>query len=199
MDQRKLSMMLLAVGGFCVVVGTVWLIAGGGDDAPNAETASVEDESAATAESAPSSSTSSTSTSTTTATSTSTTTTTTTIPSPDETPQEFLAAFNEAFANGDVTFLRSRLNEATVSIYGSDQCDAYVAGIVTTEAPDLIMREVGTVGPWIYVIDDISTPIQSATPVEVSRLVTGETVIQELHWKLVDGRFTWFTDCGDPL
>ena len=115
MDQRKLSMALLAGGGLCVVVGATWLVAGGGGDGPTTETASVEDDS-------------STSTSSTSTTSTSTTTTTTTGPPPDETPQEFLAAFNEAFASDDADFLIERLNQAVFDMFGSDTCIALPDG-----------------------------------------------------------------------
>ena len=63
----------------------------------------------------------------------------------------------------------------------------------------LEIREVAPVGPWDYVIDEIVTPIEDAVGVEVQRLAGGQTIIQELHWKLVDGLWTWFSDCGEPL
>ena len=106
---------------------------------------------------------------------------------------------NAAFANGDATTLADRLNQATLEIYGREACDAYLVTIVAIDQSELTMRTVVGVGPWDYVIDNLTTAIPDATSVEVSRLVNGETRIQELHWKLVDDRFTWFTDCGDPL
>jgi hypothetical protein len=57
----------------------------------------------------------------------------------------------------------------------------------------------GEIGPWDYVIDDITTPLQNVIGVEVDRFVNGQTIIQELHWQLLDKQWTWFSDCGDPL
>ncbi|NIR41094.1 MAG: hypothetical protein GWN79_25125, partial [Actinobacteria bacterium] len=45
----------------------------------------------------------------------------------------------------------------------------------------------------------VALTIPEAIPVEVSRLDNGETIIQELHWAVVDGRYEWFTDCGKPV
>jgi len=122
---------------------------------------------------------------------------TTTSTVPPETPEEFLALF-VAGLRADPEFLVSRLNQATIEIYGAEQClEAF--GQVLDPDQELTVREVGVPEAWDYVIDDIVTPIDEALPVEVERFVLGETRIQELHWKLVDGLWTWFSDCGDPL
>ena len=126
-----------------------------------------------------------------------TTTTTTTTSVPDETPEAFLALLVDGL-RGDVDFLISRLNQATIAIYGEEQCRAALAGSLDPET-ELEIREIGATGPWDYVIDDITTPIADATPVEVQRFVQGQTLIQELHWQLLDGQWTWFSDCGEPL
>lgn len=133
----------------------------------------------------------------TTTTTTKPSTTTTTTP-PTESTEEFLALFNAAFEGGDVEFLFARMNQATLDIYGAEQCRTYLAAVTQTPVP-LEFRELVGVGPWDYVIDDITTLIEDATAVEVSRDVEGETIIQEIHWKLVNDVYTWFTDCGNPL
>ncbi len=63
----------------------------------------------------------------------------------------------------------------------------------------LTIREIGALEAWDYIIDDIVTPLEDVLPVEVERLVGSQTIIQELHWKFVDGLWTWFSDCGVPL
>lgn len=121
--------------------------------------------------------------------------TTTTVP--PETAEAFLALLVEGL-RGDTDFLISRLNPATIAIYGEEQCRTALSALLDPEA-ELEIREVGEAGPWDYVIDNITTPIPDATPIEVQRLAQGQTLIQELHWQLIDSQWTWFTDCGDPL
>jgi hypothetical protein len=41
----------------------------------------------------------------------------------------------------------------------------------------------------------VATDIGDSLGVEVERQQAGETLIQELHWKSLDGQWTWFTDC----
>ena len=138
---------------------------------------------------------STTTTSTTTTSTTTTPTSTTTVPS--ETPEEFLERF-VAGLRGDVDFLIARLNRATIEIYGESQCRENFAALADPEA-DLELREVGELEPWDYTVDGIVTRIPDALPVEVERFLSGQTIIQEIHWQLVAGSWTWFTDCGDPL
>lgn len=121
----------------------------------------------------------------------------TTTAAPPETPQDFLALLVEGL-RGDAALLVSRLNQATIDIYGEEQCLATFAQVLDPDT-EITIREVGDPGPWEYVIDGIVTPLEDVLPIEVERLVNGQTIIQELHWKLVDGRWTWFSDCGDPL
>ena len=99
---------------------------------------------------------------------------------------------------GDPDLLVSLLNLATIDIYGAEQCRTTFALILDPET-ELEIREVGEIGPWDYLIDGITTPLDDVLPVEVDRFVAGQTIIQELHWQLVDGHWTWFSDCGDPL
>jgi hypothetical protein len=99
---------------------------------------------------------------------------------------------------GDRDLLVSRLNQATMDIYGLEQCEATLSQVADPEQ-NVTIREIGVPGPWDYVIDDIVTPLEDVLPVEVERFVNGQATIQELHWKLVDGVWTWFSDCGEPL
>ena len=116
---------------------------------------------------------------------------------PEEDPEQFLRLLVDGL-RGDVDFLVSRLNEATIVIYGEEQCRATLVGLQDPQT-ELEIREIGPIATWDYVVDGVTTPIPDALPVEVQRLADGQTIIQELHWQLVDGLWTWFSDCGEPI
>lgn len=123
--------------------------------------------------------------------------TTTTVTVVAETPEDFLVALVRGL-RADPELLVSRLNQVTIDIYGADQCLETLGQALDPET-EFQIREIGEPGPWDYVIDDIITPLNDVLPIEVERFVAGQTIIQELHWQLVDGQWTFFTDCGDPL
>jgi hypothetical protein len=114
-----------------------------------------------------------------------------------ETPEEFLTLLVEGL-RGDPELLVSRLSQATLDIYGEEQCRDTFGQILDPET-QIDIREIGETGPWDYLVDDIATPLDDVLALEVQRLVGGQTIIQELHWQLVDGSWTWFSDCGEPL
>jgi hypothetical protein len=116
---------------------------------------------------------------------------------PEEDPEQFLRLLVDGL-RGDVDFLVSRLNDATIVIYGEEQCRSTLAGLQDPQT-ELEIREIGPIGPWDYVVDGVNTRIPDVLPVEVQRLADGQTIIQELHWQLVDGSYTWFSDCGEPI
>ena len=120
-----------------------------------------------------------------------------------ETIEEFALAFEAALAGGDVEFLGARLSEETLGLYGAEQCQTYLTELVTAEQAPLELREVVDTGPWDYVylvdgFEDVIT-VADVTTVRVNRLVGGQTIILETHWKLAGDQFTWFADCGDVL
>ena len=123
------------------------------------------------------------------------TSTSTTIPT--EMPEEFLTLLVEGL-RGDPDLLVSRLNQVTLDIYGEEQCRETLSQTLDPET-ELEIREIGETGPWDYVIDDITTPLDGVLALEVQRFVAGQTIIQELHWQLVGLQWTWFSDCGEPL
>ncbi len=121
----------------------------------------------------------------------------TTTPVPTEDPETFLEILSTALETVDSATLMARLNQATIDRYGADQCLKYLESIDPAEQ-NITIRDVGVPGPWNYLTDEVSTSIDDVTAIEVNRLVNSQTLIQELHWKLVDGQYTWFTDCGQP-
>ena len=127
--------------------------------------------------------------------------TATIVPTPTAVPAEDPAAFLALLAEGlrgDTEFLLSRLNQATFDRYSREQCAQALPPLADPTA-ELTLRDVGEPETWEYATDEVVTVIDGATPVEVSRVAASQTLIQEVHWLLVDGQWTWFTDCGDPL
>ncbi len=190
MDRQRLALVMTIVGLAIIVVAIVGLLGSGGGSNNGAGEESIAATSTTTSTTPTTTTTSSTTTST-----TSTTTTMTTVLVED--PEQFLRLLVDVL-RCVVDFLVSRLNEKTIAIYGEDQCRTTLAGVLDPQA-ELEIREIGPIAPWDYVIDGITTPIPDALPVEVQRLAGGETIIQELHWQLVDGAWTWFSDCGEPI
>ena len=173
----------MVVGALLLVVGVVSFISGDGDQDVVAvgSTTTVPPTTGPTVTVAQSTTPSAT---------TTTTTTPTTTTEPPETPEEFLALLVQGLRE-DPELLVSRLNQATIDIYGAEQCLATLTDVLDPETTFEI-REIGPVGPWDYVIDDIVTPLEDILAIEVERFVAGQTIIQELHWQLVDGLWTWF-------
>lgn len=198
MDRRWVALVMTIVGFAMIVVAIVGLLGSGGssDDGAGEESiATVAPSTSAATSTTTSRTPTTTTTSSTTSSTTSTTTTMSTVPGED--PEQFLRLLVDGL-RGDVDFLVARLNEKTIAIYGEDQCRTALAGLLDPQA-ELEIREIGPIAPWDYVVDGITTRVPDALPVEVQRLAAGETIIQELHWQLVDGSWTWFSDCGDPI
>jgi hypothetical protein len=116
-----------------------------------------------------------------------------------ETVELFVEDFNVAFANQDVDFLFDRLHPAVFDLYGAEQCQGYLEGVID----NLIQVEVletYPLGPWQYERDGRSIAVENAYTVDANILVAGQSSEQELHYALGDdGNLRWFTDCGDPL
>lgn len=192
----------MVLGGVLIVAGVLGLVFAGGDAATvvagSDDDATTSSTLAPSTSADPASSASSSTSSTTTSTSTTTTsTTTTTAPPAAETVEGFLALLVDAFAGGDADTLFDRMNQATLDRYGVDRCRAY-ADQVAGQAQDLALVSSADIGDWDYVTDDLSTIVPDTTAVDVVRTVNDQSIEQTLHWQLVDGRYTWFTDCGDP-
>ncbi|MEM7143329.1 MAG: hypothetical protein AAF548_20100 [Actinomycetota bacterium] len=201
MERSLLGKVLMGVGVALVALGVLVLLLGG-DDEPAVATAPDTD---APSENASTSSPSTTSTTSTTTSTTSTTTTTTTTEAPpppvttdDESPEAFLAVLTAAFAGGDADTLFDRMNSATIVRYGEEQCRSYAAEFAGTPQ-ELAFAGAADVDTWDYVTDDVSSTVTGATAVDVVRTIGDQEIEQTIHWQRVDGRFTWFTDCGDPV
>lgn len=104
-----------------------------------------------------------------------------------------------ATRDGRADVLVDTLHPAVIDRYGLDTCRTYLAtaGVFPL---DLVVRETSTAASWDWQTDGVVTRIHDVALVEVSRVVGGETVLQELHVaRAGDGSLRWFTDCGDPV
>jgi cytoskeletal protein RodZ len=187
----------MVAGAVAVVVGLLGLVTTRGANVSDANAAASTTTSAASASATGSGPAASTTDPTATPPVTTSSTPSTSTPT-DETVEEFLALYLEASSTGDTAFLVARLNQSTLDRYGADQCTAYLDANAGTVGALTLRRVVGT-SDWDYVTDGRTETVPDATAIEVQRVVDGRTGTQEIHWKLVDHRYTWFSDCGDPI
>lgn len=103
-----------------------------------------------------------------------------------------------AIDDGDATTVLDRMNRATIDRYGIDQCEAYAASIAGVGL-DATLVSTSDLASWDYLTDGVTATITGVVAVELEQVVNGQTVPQTAHWQLVDGRYTWFTDCGSPV
>ena len=115
----------------------------------------------------------------------------------EETVEEFFAVLKGAIDDGDAATILDRMNRATIDRYGIDQCEAYAASIAGVGL-DATLVSTSELASWDYSTDDVTTTITGVVAVELEQVTNGQTVPTTAHWQLVDGRFTWFTDCGFP-
>jgi len=205
MNNKYVGPALMGLGVILVLAGIVRLVTGD-DDADSASTVASTSSSSTTSSSVPvedasstSSTTTSTSTSTTSTTTTTTTSTTTTaLPSTSESPAEFFTVLKAALDNGDAATLRDRMSEATIDRYGAEQCQSYAESVAGTGL-DRVLVSTSELATWDYTTDGATTTIAGVTAADLEQTVNGQTIGQTTHWQLVDGRYTWFTDCGTPV
>ena len=123
---------------------------------------------------------------------------TTGAPVASETTEEFFAVLKGALDGGDAVTLLDRMNQATLDRYGADQCESYAASVAGTGL-DATLLATDDLASWDYTTDEVTTTITGVVAADLERTVNDQTVPQTTHWQLVDGRYTWFTDCGSPV
>jgi hypothetical protein len=111
---------------------------------------------------------------------------------------ELVAHLVAATRDGRADVLLDRLHPAVIERYGVDACRSYLsaAGVFPL---DLTAREATAASRWTWETDGVRADVTDVVLVEVSRVINGETVLQELHLARADGSLGWFTDCGEPL
>lgn len=118
---------------------------------------------------------------------------------PAESAADFVIAVLQAIADRDSAFLLARLADATFERYGTEQCERFFSNLEDpTERFEV--RAVGDSGPFEYVTDGVSRTIENAVPVEIARVINGQTALQEQHvTRTADGTFRFYSDCGEPI
>ncbi len=112
-----------------------------------------------------------------------------------ETVDEFVAAFAQALAQGDVEFVFSRLHPAVIDLYGEDLCRAWTEREIMTlgeyqlkgavEGPDDVMVSAG--GETRAVQDVYVAPIRFT--------FQGEAFDSQGQYALLDGVVHWLGVC----
>lgn len=115
-----------------------------------------------------------------------------------EDPRDFLAGFTTAVQNGDVDWLLGRLNPAVTQRYGAEQCRAYLRSSVIDPTMRLQLSTVTGPGSWEWSTDERSTVVDEVYRVGAHRFLRGSETTGNLWLANVDGRLTWFADCGTP-
>jgi hypothetical protein len=111
----------------------------------------------------------------------------------------FVAAFNTAFAEGDVAALHGLLNPDVFDRYGETACTSYLESVIGTPIQVEVVK-VLSFGTWDWDMDDLVTTMDNVYTILVNVTVQGQTGQQEIHYgQLENGTLSWFTDCGDPL
>lgn len=122
--------------------------------------------------------------------------TTTTTVAPTETPEEFLTSLAAAYRTDDVDFLVTRLNPAVIDRFGDEACRANL-----TFPPDptaaFTVKAVSAPMPYDYATDTRTTTVPDTLFVDVDQVGGGSTVAVTVHLTPIDGKLTWFRNCGD--
>lgn len=116
-----------------------------------------------------------------------------------QTIDDFIQVFNQAFADGDAGSLYQLLHPAVFDVYGEEACQTYLETVVANPI-ELELVDAWSEGPWDWVIDGITTPLERIYTIVANRTVSGETAEIEIHLYMPgDDSVRWLTDCGDPL
>lgn len=112
-----------------------------------------------------------------------------------ESAEAFVTAFSTALSTGDAKFLLNRLNPAVIERYGSQTCARYLRTFPRTT---LAFVKAHAPQTYAWVTDGQSIDVPNTVTVDVDYTRDGSTSQQSVHIAEVDGRFTWFADCGSP-
>jgi hypothetical protein len=127
------------------------------------------------------------------------------IPPPESTPEPyveninaFFDGFSEAIVTHDVAALLDSLHPSVIDLYGASACEQYLDAAADPTF-EIEVFNIGPLAPWTWEVDNISTPIDGAYPVDAKMTQKGQSQDASLHIAPVGDELRWFTDCGDPL
>ena len=112
--------------------------------------------------------------------------------------KKFLNELDAAVRSGNVDLRLARLNPAVIARYGEQQCRDFLAGQHDPTRKDTVTK-VGKPESYQYASDNQSAVIPDALPVQVRETNKGKKGDRNIHLARVNGRLTYFIDCGQPL
>jgi len=112
--------------------------------------------------------------------------------------KKFLNEIDAAARAGNVDLRLARLNPAVIARYGEQQCRDFLAGQHDATRKDTVTK-VGKPESYQYSTDNQSAIIPDALPVQVRETNKGKKGDRNIHLARVNGRLTYFIDCGQPL
>lgn len=115
-----------------------------------------------------------------------------------EPPQQFLTALAAAIASGDSTFRYDRLNPAVIKRFGEPACRAYVASGAPDRTAAFTVLKVSEPANYDWTTDGLTTTVPNTLTVTVRRTSNGQQSQADVHITEVDGKFTYYADCGTP-
>jgi len=125
--------------------------------------------------------------------------TTSTTTSPTETVEGFVADYVAALQIDDYVYLTQRLHPRLKETYGEDQCRDSIEAAGADPAYMIEVESVTGPSEWSIRIDGIDYTFEDVYTLGTRTTTSSGTTSPDLHVALVDGRFHWFTDCGEPL
>ena len=112
--------------------------------------------------------------------------------------KKFLNEVDTAARAGNVDLRLARLNPAVIARYGEQQCRDFLAGQQDKTRKDKVTK-VGKPESFEYATDDQSVVVPQALPVQVRETSKGKKGDRNIHLARINGRFSYFIDCGGPL
>ncbi|HEV3135639.1 MAG TPA: hypothetical protein VG348_13145 [Acidimicrobiia bacterium] len=112
--------------------------------------------------------------------------------------QKFLNMLDVAVRTGNTNFRVAHLNQAVIDRYGEQQCRDFLAGQQDKTRKDKV-KKVGKPESFEYATDDQSVVVPQALPVQVHETSKGKKGDRNIHLARINGRFSYFIDCGGPL
>ncbi len=112
---------------------------------------------------------------------------------------DFQVKYNDAFESENAEALVDLLHDVVLDSYGRPQCRTYFEAVILNRVIIEII-EATEIGPWTWVIDGLSIPVENAYEVDANLTAQGETDMRVIHLvSREDGSLGFLTDCGVPL
>jgi hypothetical protein len=112
--------------------------------------------------------------------------------------QKFLNVLDAAVRTGNTDVRLAHLHPAVIDRYGEPQCRDFLAGQQDKTRRDQV-KSVGKPESFEYATDNQSVMVPDALPVQVREKSKGKEGDRDIHLARINGKFTYFIDCGDPL